>query len=82
MKRCADVLLYACHFADCCFSEVAGESQISICNDPLWDSKPGKEMLKVEVRNALTIYGFVAKQELCGFGTSLIYNGENGIICV
>ena len=59
MKHCTDVLLYACCFANC-FSEMAGEPWISICNDPLWDSKPGKEMLKIEVHNALTIYGLMA----------------------
>ena len=74
MKHCADVLLYACRFADC-FSKVAGESWISIRNGPLWDSKPGKEMLKIQVRNALTIYGLVAGQELCGLRASLVYYG-------
>ena len=46
MKHSADVLLYACCFADC-FSKVAGEPWILIRNDPLWDSKPGEEMLKI-----------------------------------
>ena len=74
MECYADVLLDACRFADC-FSKVAGEPWILICNDPLWDSKPGKEMLKIEVRNALTIYGLVAGQELCGLRASLVYYG-------
>ena len=82
MKHYADDLLYACCFADC-FSKVAGESQILICNDSLWDFKSGKEMLKVEIcNNTLTIYGLDAGQKLCGFGTSLIHNGENKIIHV
>ena len=74
MKCCADVLLYACRFADC-FSEVAGEPWILIRNDPLWDFKPGKEMLKIEVRNTLTIYGLASGQELCGLRASLVYYG-------
>ena len=74
MECCADVLLYACHFTDC-FSKVAGKPWISIRNDPLWGSKPGKEMLKIEVRDALTIYGLVAGQELCSLRASLVYYG-------
>ena len=72
MKHCTDVLLYACHFADC-FSKVADESGILICDDVLGNSKPGEEMFKVEVRYAMSIYDLITGQKLCHFRAFLIY---------
>src|SRR6267154_2181090 len=69
-----DVLLYACRFANC-FSKVAGKLGIAIRDDALWDSKPREEMLEIELRYALTIYGLITGQEFSSFRASLIYNG-------
>jgi hypothetical protein len=81
MKGCTEVLLGACGFADRS-TEMASESGISIGDDPFRNSKPGKKVTEIELRYALTIYGLVAGQEFSGFGTSLIYNGEDSIVSV
>src|SRR5882762_2285293 len=74
MKCSADVLLYSCRFANCS-SKVTGESWISIRYNPFGYTEPGEEMLKIELRYALAIYGLITGQEFGGFGASLIYNG-------
>jgi hypothetical protein len=79
VKCGTDVLSDACRFAHC-FAKVTGESWISICYDPFRNTVCGEEMLEVEVRYALTIYGLVTGQEFRCFGTALIYNCEYSII--
>jgi hypothetical protein len=69
-----NILLDACCFAHC-FSKVIGKSWILIKDNVLWNSKPRKEMPKIELGYALTIYSFITRQEFCSFKASLIYNG-------
>jgi len=54
-----DILLYTGSLANC-FGEMTCEPRISIWYDPLWYSKPGEKMLKVELRYAFAIYGLIA----------------------
>ena len=72
--RSAEVLLYFQRFTDR-LGEVWCESGISIWYNPFWYTKPGEEVLEIELRYALTVYGLFARQELRGFGTSLIHYG-------
>ena len=59
MKCSADVLLYFCGFAHS-FSEVTDKSWISIWYDALENSKPGEDVIKIELRYTFAIYGLVA----------------------
>ena len=63
-------------------TKVACKSRVSIGYDAFRDSKEGEQMPKVQGCDTLSINGFSAWNELGRFGTSLIDNGENGIIVV
>jgi hypothetical protein len=76
-----DVLLDAYHFAYY-FSEVTGESRISIWYDPFGYTEPGKEVLKIKLCYTLAIYGLITGQEFSGFGASLIHYGQDSIVFV